>query len=450
MSNKQKPNILLIITDQQSADALGCQNQGGHLRTPAMDAIASNGVLFNRAYCPHPLCVPCRASLFSGRYPHETGVFSNADLSRDMSAFPCLGAVFRDAGYDTGYVGKWHTPYPIENSNLHGFKDTANIRNNGADIHNNEKAIRFLEKKRHKPFLLVASYNNPHNICEWGRGGRGDLPDGVIETPPPLDECPPLRKNHLPEIDEADTVTLLRRSYQATPMFPVSDFGEREWREYQWAYYRMVEILDARIGELLGAVHAVGYGQNTAIVFLSDHGDSQGAHQWNQKTNFYDESSRVPFIISGPEKLPRGTSDQLVQVGVDLYPTLCGIAGIDAPPGLPGTDALKLAREGDETTRPWIVSATRFVQGGEVDGSIPEADGRMVRGRRFKYCVYDTGDHRESLSDMEKDPGETVNLARNPDYLENLNRHRIYLKEFCSETADTFPYVPPFAGRSTP
>ena len=215
MINSQRPNILLIITDQQSANAMSCRMGNDFINTPAMDSIAAHGLLFTRAYCVHPLCVPSRASLFSGRYPHETGVLSNADVKRDMSAFPCLGAVFRDGGYDTGYVGKWHLAYPIEDRAAHGFYHSANIRNNGADIRNTEEAIRFLQAPRNGPFLLVASYNNPHNICEWGRGDRGELPDGVIATPPPMESCPPMKDNHLPEYDEPDTVTLLRRSYRA-------------------------------------------------------------------------------------------------------------------------------------------------------------------------------------------------------------------------------------------
>lgn len=413
-----------------------------YISTPAIDSLASNGMLFTRAYCPHPLCVPCRASMLSGRYPHDTGVLSNADRNRDMSEFPCLGTLFRDAGYETGYVGKWHAPFPIENSETHGFSHIANIRNNGADFANTSEAISFLQRPRSAPFFLVASYNNPHNICEWGRGARGQLPDGEIASPPPMDECPPLKPNHLPEEDETEAIFLLRRSYQATPMFPVGDFGEKEWREFLWGYYRIVERVDRRIGHLLQGLEATGQKENTVIIFLSDHGDMQGAHRWNQKTVFYDESSRVPFIVSFPKVIKPGTSKILVQTGIDLLPTLCDFADIAIPDQLPGISLYDAATGNDgEIDRSYIVSETRFVQGAEIDGSIPEVDGRMVRSRKFKYCVYDWGDYRESLTDMEQDPGETVNLARDSEHSPVLNQHRAYLREFCSETGDSFPVV---------
>jgi len=251
MANTDSPNILLVITDQQSADAMSSEIGDAHISTPAMDSIASSGLRFTKASCADPLCVPSRTSLFTGRYPHETGVLTNKDIERDVSAFPCLGTIFRDAGFDTGYVGKWHLPYPIDNSATHGFSFRANNICNGADHLNSNKASEFLRERRTAPFFLVASYNNPHNICEWSRGARGSLPDGVINDPPPLDRLPPLKPNWKPQVDEPDTLSLLRRSYHASPAFPVGDFGEREWREYLWAYYRMIECVDGRIAVLL-------------------------------------------------------------------------------------------------------------------------------------------------------------------------------------------------------
>ncbi len=295
---------------------------------------------------------------------------------------------------------------------------------------------------RDAPFFLVASYNNPHNICEWGRGERGALPDGKLDSPPPIEKCPPLKHNHLPENDETEAITLLRRSYQASTTFPVGDFGEREWREYLWAYYRMVEIVDEKIGRLLSSLETAGQKGNTVILFLSDHGDAQGAHCWNQKTVFYDESSRVPFIVSHPERAGSSLSSQIVQTGIDLIPTLCDIAGIGIPSELPGISALDVTLgRGRTAERDWIVCETQFVQGAAIDGMIPHVDGRMVRSERFKYCIYNRGGHRESLVDMEHDPGETLNLARNTDYFNILKQHRAYLQEYCSKASDTFPSI---------
>ena len=177
-----RPNILVIITDQQSADALSCRIGPRYIHTPHMDSLAARGVFFTRAYSANPICVPSRTSMFTGRYPCETGVQSNDRMPFDAHAFPTLGTYFRQAGYDTGYVGKWHMLIPIENPDLSGFDSFANIQNNGGDARTPSAVAEFLSRKRERPFLLVASFVNPHNIAEWSRGQP--LPDGEIGPPP--------------------------------------------------------------------------------------------------------------------------------------------------------------------------------------------------------------------------------------------------------------------------
>ncbi len=437
-------NILMIMTDQQSADAMSHVIGRTHLQTPAMDRIAVSGLRFNQAYCAHPLCVPSRTSMFTGRYPHETGVLTNNDLRRDVRAFPCIGRILAEAGYDTGYVGKWHFSYPVHDVAAHGFRFLANTIDNGADIANAAKAAEFLQEDRRGPFFLVVSGNNPHNICEWARGDRGNLPDGVIGDIPPLACLPPCKPNHQPPQGEPDAVALLRQAYHASPTFPVGGFGKREWREYQWAYYRMIEHADRNIARVLEALSATGQHERTAIVFLSDHGDAQGAHGWNQKTVLHDESSRVPCLVSCPGRISPAVSNALIQTGVDLMPTLCDLADVVPPAGLPGASMLDTAAhaaKGEGHERPYVVSQTRFVQGAAIHGVIPDIEGRMVRSPRFKYCVYSQGVHRESLVDMQSDPGETVNLAHDKAYHPVLEQHRRWLKEFSIRFCDPFPMV---------
>ena len=116
-----RPNLLLITTDQQSADAMSCRLGSGYLRTPAIDSLAAQGRLFTRAYCANPLCVPSRTSLFTGHYPVETGYQTNDRPVIDAQRFPNLGLIFRRAGYATGYFGKWHLPHPEKDASVHGW-----------------------------------------------------------------------------------------------------------------------------------------------------------------------------------------------------------------------------------------------------------------------------------------------------------------------------------------
>ena len=129
-------------------------------------------------------------------------------------------------------------------------------------------------------------------------------------------------------------MALMRKSYHASSTFPVGDFGEKEWREYIWAYYRKIEGVDKRIGRVLDALRESGQEDDTVVLFTSDHGDCQGAHRWNQKTVFYEESARVAFIISCKGLTSGTVSRDLVHTGVDLLPTLCDYAGIVSHPPL--------------------------------------------------------------------------------------------------------------------
>lgn len=430
----KQPNVLLVMTDQQIADGYSRKLGRQYINTPVLDALAGRSLVHERAYAANPICMPSRTAIWSGRYPHETGIQTNDKAVINPRKFPTLGTVFSSAGYETAYVGKWHAAYPADDPAAHGFAWTDNMRDdgNGLDPATPAAAAEFLRHRHDKPFLLVASFNNPHNICEWARGDA--LPEGGIGSPPPMDECPPLPPNLAPSKNETDIMALMRRSYQSTRMMPVGNFGEKEWREYRWAYFRLIEKIDRQVGDVLQALEDSGEVENTVVVFLSDHGDMVGAHRWNQKTLFFDEAARVPLFFFWPGKIKPGTTRRLVNTGIDLFPTLCGIAGIPVPANLPGTN---LCGAGGD--RKYVVSANHLVQGAAVDGQKPEPNGRMVRSARYKYCVYDEGQQREALFDMEKDPGETINQTANPEYRAILDQHRAYFKEWATRYRDPFP-----------
>ena len=419
-----KPNILIIMTDQQFADAMSCVIGREYLHTPHMDALAENGMRFTRAYTPNPLCMPMRTSLFTGRYPHQTGVQINGGPKLNPAEFDFMGKLFKEAGYETAYFGKWHIALDSKKKDVHGFEtfEDKSARLNPGPI------AQFLGKAHDQPFLAVASFLGPHEICQWAR--KEDVPGAPLPDPPPLHERPPLRKNSEPPKNETDIMTHMRKSYQAHRLFPVGDYTEADWRRHIWGYYRLIERVDGYVGAVTAALRESGREENTLVVFLSDHGDCHGAHRWNQKTVFYDESARVPFIISWKSKTPKGICRLLLNTGVDLMPTLCDFAGISVPDGLPGR-SLKAPALGRHPAwkRDYVVSQNHMVQCETVDGKHLQPHGRMVRSERYKYCLYSEGKRRESLVDMEKDPGEMVNQAGNPDFKTTLNQHRAYLKE---------------------
>ena len=437
------PNLLFIITDQQFADAMSCRMGDRFIQTPTLDGLAKRGHLFTGAYSSNPLCMPWRNSVFSGRFPHETGITKNAGPKGglDPKQFPCLGTYFRNAGYDAAYCGKWHLCYNAKDSSAHGFEMLSSKLKEDHDTHVTEDALGYLARPHEKPFLLVASFLNPHNICEWSRslaGRKQKLTCGEIGEPPPLDQLPPLPSNFAPPRDEPDGMTLLRRAYQVdSGLFPVSKFTEEDWRKLRWGYYRMIEKVDAEIGKVLAGLRQAGLEDNTWIIFTADHGECAGAHGFNQKTVLYDESARVPLIIASKGKTSGGTTGKLVNTGIDLLPTMLDLAGVEISPALPGRSLVPLLRGGSvENWRDHIVVEDNMAQAGELNGFTPQMEGRMVRSERYKYCIYSRGQRRESLVDMQTDPGETENLAADPKHRAVLLQHRELLARFGKEHSD--------------
>lgn len=242
----------------------------------------------------------------------------------------------------------------------------------------------------------------------------------------PEDELPPLPTNSgIPEL-EPGAIKLNLKEDAVTPAKLIrKDYNDRDWRNYRWIYCRLTERVDAQIGELLKALKENGLEENTLVIFTSDHGDMDGSHRLASKNVFYEESVGVPFMMQYKGVIPAGVVDDqsLVTNGLDTLPTLCDYAGIPIPDYLLGRSLQSLAEsKGDSERRPYVVAENNT--------------GRMLRSGRYKYCVYISGTPRESLVDLEKDPGEMHNLVALPEYRDVLNQHRNYLQRWIAESKD--------------
>jgi arylsulfatase A-like enzyme len=177
--------------------------------------------------------------------------------------------------------------------------------------------------------------------------------------------------------------------------------------------------VDSQIGQVLAALRETGLDRNTLVVFTSDHGDMDASHKLEHKSVFYDEASRVPFIVSWKGVTKPGWVDKehLISTGQDLIPTLCDFAGIPTPASLKGRSVRVLA----EGRSPTSWRETQVAENGES---------RMLRSARYKYVVYAAGARREMLTDMVTDPGEMKNLATDPAFAPVLKDHRRLLKEW--------------------
>ncbi|MAG13445.1 MAG: sulfatase [Spirochaetales bacterium] len=420
----KKPNIVFIFSDQQNASMMSCA--GTHyINTPAMDSIAKNGVLFSRAYCANPACLPARFSLMTGRLPSEIGIRSNSSAVNEVPHAikkNALGSVFRDAGYRTAYGGHVHLPrMTVEDIGFTSLID--DDRNQLADA-----CIGYIDAAGDDPYLLVASFINPHDICymairdfasteeEIRLVERGGVPFQHLDRAllfPAGAELPPLPANFEPQADEPEAISILqaRRPFKQKAR---ALYSPEQWRKHRWAYARLTEMVDAQVARVLAAVRRSNRRDDTIIVFSSDHGDMDASHRMEHKAALYDESCRVPFIISDPAGgLTEVTvGDYPVSVGLDLLPTLCDFADIAAPSDIQGVSLRSAVKGGEQNTREFIPVESEY--------------GRMVVSDRYKYIRYDEGSQNEQLMDLVSDPGEMENCFKRADKRDVLNQLKGY------------------------
>jgi len=461
----QHPNILLIFTDQQNANMMSAVGNP-YLNTPAMDYLAKEGTMFLQAYCTSPVCAPARSSIISGRMPHETGVEWNGDemLEKVFNA----GQIFRNAGYQTVWAGKWHLPesYPqrsaarqkeIRGFDMLSFYDPE-VKNwmlgSETDPPLSEAVVNFIDNyDGEKPFFLAVSYHNPHDICFYPRkagwftemdslleirhyGFKYRLPDVIGTHPDYIQGLPPLPHNYKINTGEPEFIQTKRQEhdeYGVETKFANQEFTEKEWRGYYYAYCRLTEMVDKEIGMVMKALRKNGYDKNTLVIFTSDHGDGAASHQWAAKLSFYEEASKVPLIVFWPERIPSSQVDDGHLVSqIDILPTLCDYAGIDPKVTFTGYSLRQIIENPEADWREYLVV--------ELADYKPDQSrkGRMVRTKNYKYNVYNQGKNNEQLFDLGKDPGETQNLASQPLLKELKNQHREYLKKWQSATNDNF------------
>jgi arylsulfatase A-like enzyme len=437
-SSVQRPDVIILLTDQQRADAFGAAG-ATDVRTPSMDRLAREGVLFTQAFVASPQCSPSRAALMTGRYPHRTGVMGNVGVDRAEgrsgipratapaegmssaldSSLPTIGRTFAAAGYDTAYFGKWH---------LGGTPGEYGFESHDSTIHDPELASRvvsFLRERAdrgaRKPLLLIVSWLNPHDVYN------------VLSAAPP--DARALTAATLPSnlVDSLQQKPFPQRHYREEDQGrPFAGANEALWRRYRSFYNGLVETVDREIGLVLGAVARRDVPPIT--VFSSDHGDLGGAHGLPYKgPAMYEELVRVPLVIASPGRIPTARSDALVSL-IDLLPTLCDLTGVAAPAGVDGLSLRPLLEQRASQRRGWQREMIFGEYYGKQSWRVPI---RMVRTARWKYVRY-VG-YGEELYDLAADPGELHNLARDPRAASERTRLSRELDDWIRRTGDPFP-----------
>ncbi len=434
-----QPNILVIIADQLSHKALPVYGNH-HARTPNIDRLAARGVAFDNCFTACPLCQPARASFWTGLWPHQTGVLSNgrnSPVTPVPDTVPTLGTLLAAAGYRAVHFGKRH-----DAGALRGF-DCAEIQELPAaatdtwpthydsrqDEYTTLRTVEFLYQRHRRPFVCVADLNNPHDICNWIGANQGAHADAAVPgTLPPL----PDNFSSVDFVNRPLPVRYICCSHNRQAQ--TGEWTDENFRHYLAAYYHYVHMLDTNVGRILQALESHQDAANTLVVFTADHGDGMAGHGMvTKQVSFYDETTRVPFIVSGPRVAQPGRVQRSALVSLmDLLPTLCDVAGAAAPEGLWG-----------RTLVPWATACAggtpheHVASEWHTEWGFTVSPGRMIRTATHKYTRY-IEDCGEELYTCAEDPGEQTTRARDPASEAALAAHRALMDTHLADTKDPF------------
>jgi arylsulfatase A-like enzyme len=426
-AQSRRPNFLFLFTDDQrfsTIHALNCPE----IRTPNMDRLARYGTAFTHncimgGTIP-AVCAPSRGMLMTGQtlfHVHDNVIAPNETPPARRRPFTMFPEVLRKAGYTTFGTGKWHNTEPLfarcftqgENIFFGGMSNhlevpvadfdptgryPKNKRHNGdkfSSVLFSDSAIKFLkEYKRDDPFLAYVAYTAPHDPRMAPKEFLDLYPPGKIELP----------KNFLPEhpFDNGE-MKVRDEALAAWPRTP------QIAREHIAAYYAMITHLDQQIGRVLDTLEATGRADNTIVIFGADNGLAVGQHGLLGKQNLYDHSIRVPLIIGGPG-LPKNQRSDSFSYLLDLFPTICDLAGVARPESVEGKSLLPILKNPQAKVRDSVFAAYRNVQ-------------RAVRTDRWKLIEYNVeGKRTTQLFDMERDPWEMRNLAKDTGQVKEMRQ----------------------------
>jgi arylsulfatase A-like enzyme len=447
LATRPKPNVLFVFPDQLRADM--CSAYGGrNIATPNIDRLAREGVLFTNSVSTCPLCTPYRGMLQTGRYPTHSGILINFVEASHAQNPHCLADVFAAAGYETGYIGKWHLAAGVNKQqpvspdhtfcsqtgnpdldfvppgprrlgyrhwqayNFHYayhdywyYDDEPEIRYSGryeTEVET-DQAIAFMEKHRQsgQPFLLTVASHPPHPpFTSWY------TPDGYLDRAP--------------------------QQLWWSPNVSEDNRHDDELR----CYLAMIQNVDDNLGRLLAYLDWSGLADNTIMVFTSDHGEMLGSHGRVQKMVPYAEAINVPLVMRWPRAIAPGIRVDALQTPMDHLPTLSGLAGLSIPGEVDGADLSAVVTGRDTDARDGVLIG-HYSSGElwfETGTSWPEWRG--VRTKQHTYVRWLTG--AEELYDNLADPYQMTNLAGNGAKSYALARLRSQLRLLLAAAHDDF------------
>ncbi len=460
----KKPNILFIFTDDHASHAISAYGSVIN-KTPNLDRIANEGMLFKNCFCTNSICGPSRAVIQTGKYSHLNGFLTNGDLfDGKQQTFPKL---LQKAGYETAVIGKWHlgehmppqgynysevligqgpyyNPPMLKDADGSGKQTRINHTGYTTDIIT-DLALEWLKNSRDtdKPFMLMYQHKAPHR--EWAPGPKylHTFDDVTIPEPDNLFDNYQTRGRAAHEQDMSIEKTMTPRDLKLVPPPNLNseqlevwnaayepknkafkeanlqgdDLIRWKYQRYIKDYLRCVASVDDNTGRVLDYLEEAGLAENTVVIYSSDQGFYLGDHGWFDKRFMYEESYRQPLMVRWPKVVQAGSIDTHLVSNIDFAETMLDVAGLDVPDDMQGRSLVPLLK--GESPQDWRKSHYYHYYEFMNDSKTPHMVRRHygVRTDRYKLIHFYNIDEWE-LYDLEADPKEMTNVYAEPQYAE--------------------------------
>ncbi|CAA6679334.1 MULTISPECIES: sulfatase [unclassified Lentimonas] len=460
-NHSKRPNIIFILSDDHRFDAMGFMDVYPGLETPNMDRIRAEGAHMKNAFVTLSMCAPSRSSFLTGLYPHTHGVSNNNEAREpDWSKTPSFGQYLQDAGYHTGYIGKFHLAH--HNDPRPGFDHwvsfTGQGHYNGNVLGVNGKVVKapgyvtdvltryakeFINQERgDKPFMLYLSHKAVHGPFTPAKRHQDLYPDARYPMPETLREDRSNKPQWQRSIEWFKTVFVNGELTYATENNRVLEWDESTgYIGRTKPYLQSLSAVDEGIGEILDLLEKRGELDNTFIIYAGDNGYLLGEHGRSDKRVAYNESIRIPMIIRYPRLIQPGTTVEDYVLNIDLAPTLIDLASAPEEPTLHGESMLPLFAGQNEGWRDGFLYNYNW----DLHPLIPTIV--AYRTPEFLLSTTPNRDDLYELYDLQRDPLETNNVFNNPEYASQRKQMFAQL-EAAKEAVDFTLEVPdPIVGR---
>ena len=463
----RKRNLIIFLPDQQRADTIACYGSG-KVRSPNLGKLASESVVFDRAYVTQPVCSPSRGSLMTGLWPHTTGCTQNGSALDPQ--FRVFTELLEDTDYRTVYMGKWHLgpkdvlPRAFQHRvSTQGASDYSEfLVSNGLTPNRKEGgfteltisnlphelsqpkflercACEFIEQHRHEPFILVVAFVEPHSPYNGPLNDEHPLNEVDLDVTAemPLSDDVPLRYRLIQEWQQTQALNdpTIRQFYFGITL--------DDYRSLKQKYLGLITLVDQSIGAILGCLERAGLSDRTVIVHTSDHGDTLGAHQLFGKEVMFEEAVRVPYLIRLPgqrhTRIPQPVSH------IDFVPTLLDLLDQPGPSQCMGKSLVPLIRgeamrsetvfiEWSPNWRAKIKKGTSLASRRLIKRAIAESTRTVISPDGWKLSLRDKD--LNELYNLNDDPRETRNLYHDERYAGIISRFADEIHRWQESTRD--------------